>query len=184
MGKHKFLFWLMVTIFLVSIYSFAIADDEDTDRLSLKGLKGIYVKVLLTSKDVEELENRGINKETIKTDVELKLRMAGVKVVSIEELNKIIGKPFLTISLVGITVATKEPTKDKHIAFGFRIAFFQDVFLARNMESCPSAETWSLGSVGHAMTDRNIATFIRGHIKDLTDRFINAYLSVNPKVGK
>src|SRR4030067_2722252 len=132
MGQNKFSLWFIIAVSLFSICSSVIADDEESDRLSLKGLKGICVRVIITVEETEEFKKRGLYEETIRTDIELKLRMAGVNVVSIDELNKNPGKPLLVVSLAGLPVATRKDTGDKYMAFGVTITFFQDVLLSKN----------------------------------------------------
>src|SRR5213083_864156 len=57
-------------------------DDEDT-RKALAGLKGVLVEVFVT--DTEESRRDGLVLEQLQTDVELKLREAGIRVFSREE---------------------------------------------------------------------------------------------------
>jgi hypothetical protein len=83
--------------------------------------------------------------------------------------------------LFGGVVAIKKSTGAQHIAFGMTVSLFQDVFLSRNMESSPSVATWSTLGFANTTTEKGIASYIRGLVKDKTDQFINAYLSVNPK---
>lgn len=184
MGQYRFSLWLIAGVSLFFIYSSAFAGDGEKDRLSVKGIKGIYVHVIFGSGAVKGFKNRGLKEETIKTDVELKLRMAGIKVVSRDDLNKIPGRPQLVVCYAEITVATKgSDVEDEMIAYGLTISFLQDVSLSRNTEYYPSAETWGLNWVGQTTMGDKGANYIREVIKDYTDNFINAYLSVNPKSG-
>ena len=65
-------------------------------------------------------------------------------------------------------------------AHSSRVEFRQDVRLDRDPNiQIPAATTWSAAAVG--AVGRNDLRSIRDSIKDCVDRFINAYLSVNPR---
>jgi hypothetical protein len=132
---------------------------------SLKGISTVYVMV-------EELPDGarmlGLSKDAIQTDVELKLRLAGMRVVTEDEGDKISGGAFVYIN-VNLT--------DNASAAGIDVEFDQDALLARNYEFSPSVTTWFSGFV----LANPSAQEIRDRVKDLVDGFLNAWLSVNPK---
>ncbi len=57
----------------------ARAQSGEKERMSLAGLRGVYVVV---SDIKEEVQRAGLRKEDVLTDVELRLRRAGVPVLS------------------------------------------------------------------------------------------------------
>jgi len=109
----------------------------------------------------------GLNQETAKTDVELKMRLAGMHVLSDEEATSAPGRPYF---YVNVTVS------DNGKAATVEVQLIQEVRLVRNGELAVAA-TWSRNGIS---TNPN-ASAIRGFIKDGVDAFLNAWLSVNPK---
>jgi len=105
----------------------------------------------------------GLTKEAIQTDVELKLRLAGMRIESTTP-------EFLYID---VNVARDGS------AVSIDVELVQPVGLTRNPSIfIPGAITWSAGTLG---TNPTSAQFIRDAIKDQVDKFLNAWLSVNPK---
>lgn len=173
---------LILFIIFPMVYSSAFAMDNEQNRLSLKDLKGVRVIVLFLTEDIKNL---GLTEEVIQTDVELKLRMVGINVASnAEELYKIPGTPQLLVCITGYTVMEKTDTRDKGVAYHVSISVLQSTFLDRNPKLRVLAVTWEFAMIGLAYTDQGLVSQIRNSVKDRADNFINAYLSVNPKVGK
>ena len=140
-------------------------------RGSLKGLKGMYVMV----GNYPDIKKDGLRESTIKTDVELKLRMAGIKVLTKEECIKDPGNPYLWIGVHSF----KNEIIDIY-AYCIIVELKQRVILSRDKKiECP-ATTWfttvNIGTVG-----ANNVNSLRDNIKDRVDVFINDYLAVNPK---
>lgn len=166
--------WWVLSVFLVmallALNSTIFAMDSSQDRATLRDLKGVAVKVSVNP----ELEMAGMNMNTIQTDIELKLRMVGIKVYTLEESFRTSGKPCLYVSINGI--------KSDYVpsySVSFEIRLFQEVCLTRNTKITSLANTWSVGWTGFVGEDKIFN--IRDVVKDYVDKFINAYLSVNPK---
>ena len=163
---------IMVSIFLFTYSAHPATKDEIE---SLKGLTGVLVLV-------EEFRNE-IKKELpfdenqIRVDVELKLRTAGIKVFSKEEMLKTPRLAYLYINLDRHRI-TEMPMFYFSIAINLR----QWVYLKRNPNIHLTGTTWYIHSMGTVGEDRT--SQIREAIKDDIDIFINDYLSVNPKGGK
>jgi hypothetical protein len=124
------------------------------------------------SVEVEDLSDGakalGLSAETIQTDVELKLRLAGIRVVTAEEDLKVPGMPTLYVNPQVLSNSK---------AMSISIALDQNVVLDRNGQRQVGIKTWEVGAVGVNPS----AEGIRSEIKDLVDQFLNAWLSVNPK---
>jgi hypothetical protein len=145
------------------------------DRKSLRGLHGIGGVVEALQPDAER---DGLTKSQIKTDVELKLRQAGMHVLTTAESFTVPGSPYLYINL--------NTTKNDVLygalstyAFSLQVALKQDVRLTRDSDlqgSAPTWETHTLGTVG-----ANNLQDTRRVLGDLLDRFSNDYLAENPK---
>lgn len=136
---------------------------------ALKGIKGIIVIV-------EDLDSNatalGLDTNTIRTDVELKLRLAGISIVP---------KPTAESSPASKVQAALTPFIDVQVVVlggtvVVRVNVSQGVKVLQN--GCMTvAATWDKVNIGLNPT----ADGIRGAIKDDVDAFLNDWLSVNPK---
>jgi len=156
---------LMVLFLLItsSVYG-------QTDIESLRGLKGVYVIIESLKPDIEA---DGLREDQIQTDVELKLRLAGIKVLTEEEWEKELGCPCLYVK-----VSARK--WESIYSCSTDVELHQDVYLVRDSSiRVFGAITWyksSFGLIGEMKVYQ-----IRDSIKDYVDEFINDYLSVNPK---
>jgi hypothetical protein len=139
------------------------------DRESLKGLTGVGVMVENLGPDAEK---DGLTMDQIQMDVELRLRMAGIKVLTQEQKLETPGMPFLYVHL-------NAQKRQATYAFSIDISLFQWVNLGRDPQISVDASTWSIGVLVSLGADNVSQT--RNVIKDYVDKFINAWLSVNPK---
>ena len=72
----------------------------DVSRRTLKGIKGVYV-LAAVAKDIEDA---GLRTDVIKTDTELKLRQAGIRVLETDaEFTSTPGSPGLDVSVEGLS---------------------------------------------------------------------------------
>lgn len=182
--KSNVIFIGLFTSFLMLHSSaFGVTMNDEGARSSLKGLKGVYVWVDFATDAFEDLKEKGLSKEVIKTDIELKLRMAGINVVSKKDIYNIPGIPQLVVSIAGIISDITGDTQGKGIAFIIDIQLLQSADLSRDPKLRVLSSTWSRSSMGVVYTDNDIISFIGNAVKNLIDSFINAYLSVNPKGG-
>ena len=148
----------------------ARADDSELARQSLKGLKGIAV---LVESLKPEVELAGLTKASIQTDVDLKLRLAGIPVLSRDVAHPGV-QYFLYVQVSFL------PIPDGVWPYRIDVELTQRVLLDRDRSIIGIASTWSVGSVGRVGKE-NVRKFVRDAIKDRVDEFINAYLSVNPR---
>ena len=150
-----------------------IAYDSTTNRVTLKGLQGIGVIVRLNDPG----KRYDLTENAIQTDIELKLRTAGIKVFDTSPL-KVAGEAGL---VAYIDMYDRHGESDV-LAFSINLSVEQPVVLLRDSSINVIAETWALGLVGTVGKDK--AQEVRVNVKDLTDQFINAYLTANPKVDR
>ena len=143
---------------------------DELGRPSLRGLREIFV---VTENLSDEAVKDGLSKDQIQTDVGLKLRMAGIKVISKEESSLTSGYPFLFVTVNAMR------HRSGLFAIGIRVSLEQDVYLVRNPKVSLSTSTWSVEGV-YIVGETNIMQ-VREKIKDLVDDFINDYLAENPK---
>ena len=157
----------LVGLLLLGIAVPAWPVDSPEERATLKGIKAIVVAV-----DVNpEAEPHGLSKDQIQTDVELRLRKAGIKVVSLLSEG---GSSFLSVA-----VAMVKSSDGSVYAYSIQLAFNQLTVLMRDPRVPAVATTWSTSYVGLAGFYR--VREVRNILADQVDRFINAYLEQNPK---
>lgn len=152
----------------VSAPFYSRAADDEYSRESLRGVTAL--RIVVEPPNWEGLDI-GLSMEQLRTAIELKLRLAGIKVVDVKSRTV----PYLYLNVLTIGKAPGV------IAFTLRLSFGQTVILERNpkIKSIP-AETWSAALI--ATVGSNKATEeVKGDLTAIVDRFINAYHSVNPK---
>jgi hypothetical protein len=156
----------VVSIVLVIIASFptvTIADDSEAQK-ALKGLSGALV--LIEGMDVGATR-LGLTKEELQTDTELKLRLAGMQVLTNEQAG--VGAAMLYVNVNILSDASSA-----NIAVSLR----QDVRLYRDSNIILSyATTWEKAFV----VTHPVRSQVRGVVKDEVDAFLNLWLTANPK---
>jgi len=167
-GKVAILSVLMTFILFQWAGSLLAVNSEST-RETLRGLSGVEVRVEPLKWIIEQ---KGLTTAQLRNDTELRLRLAGIRVMSSEESLDAPGKPVLYVNPRVI----KQGSKDKYI-FNIRVELTQRVALARVPEVKTTVPTWSLSVTG---ISPELST-VREQVKELLDVFINAYLSVNPE---
>ena len=145
-------------------------------RNSLKDLPGVSVVVEGFDSVAEQT---GFDSRIFRTDVELKLRMAGIKVLEIED-------GLLPWLYLNVNTLHRETVGQR--AYNIQLELFQVAYLRSQLPSDPEsasedvlpastvwASTWSSGMLGFG----SVAS-ARDAVKDLVARFINDWLAVNP----
>jgi len=116
-----------------------------------------------------EAERDGLAPSQLQTDVESRLRQSGIKVAPSSS------------GFLCVYISTVKNENLSIYAYSLRIEFVQDSMLTRNRRISSMAATWSTGTVG--MVDANQLSDVRSVVADYVDKFINAYLEQNPRVG-
>jgi hypothetical protein len=134
------------------------SDDQDA-RQTLVGITTVAVFI----QDLPEAAAKlGLTKDAIQTDVELKLRLAGMRIDPTT-------REYLDVEVNVV---------DSGRAASIDVELYQPVTLVREPSILlAGAPTWSTGS----LRMNSSAQGIRDSIKDKADAFLNAWLSVNPK---
>jgi hypothetical protein len=161
---------LMLTAF--GTLNIALALDDEPSRKSLAGLHGVHVLV-------EDLapgaERTGLTRAAVQTDAELRLRQAGIPVLTAKEKFDTPGYPTLYIN--AMITANGSPW-----GYALSVGLEQAVQLYRDPTIVHAAvPTWSIISGGGYAVPADIPQSVRAKLRDMVDRFINAYLSVNPQ---
>lgn len=143
---------------------------QESRRNSLKGLAAVY---LLIEPLNSEPRDAGLSAIQLRTDIELRLRAAGIHVLTIEQGSEAPETPYLNLSVVYLRSATG------FSVFSTRLALIQHVLPSRNPSQLLLASTWSASELGY--TAGNGVSAIRETVQDSADRFCNDYLAVNQK---
>ena len=134
---------------------------------TLRGLSGVMVRV-----DINDILTKdGLTKSRIKSDVELKLQEAGIKILSDKEWRNAEGHPQLYVQVT----ASKVQDNWKFYTFAVNIQLLQDVYIIRkNQTELHQASTWLNMLSGHGYFGD-----IRLRIKELVESFSTDFLSAN-----
>jgi hypothetical protein len=142
--------------------------DTPGERESLRGLrlKAISVRV---ENPGPEAESDGITKSQLQTDVELRLRQSGILVADTSK----VGDVYVNVNAL---------KRDGGIGYVYSVVvqFDQPVTVSRTGNSVIAA-TWTLPPTVVFVSLPRASPAIREAVRDLVDKFINAFLSVNPK---
>jgi len=157
----------LAAVCVLAVFTLGVASRSvpAQDRRNLKGIDSVFVVVETLPSGASKL---GLSEGIVQTDVEQKLRLAGLRVVTNQEGENLPGSPYLDVRLI----ATDPPE-----AVAIEISLNENATLARNGDFAPEVETWEKVHVianpsGQAVRDKS---------KDLVAEFLNDWLAVNPK---
>lgn len=141
-------------------------------RSTLAGLKSVGVLIERLQADAEAL---GLSTDALQTDVELRLRRSGIRVLTNAEMKHDPGAPYLYLG-VNFQCSADLPL----CAQSINLQFTQSVILSRDPTIESFGSTWDKNVVG--MIGRKVfASSTRQAVGDLVDQFLNDFLTVNPK---
>ena len=172
MDKKKWLGVFLVTVLTSTFQSPLFAINGKSNRATLRGLDGVGV---LVEQLAPEVEKEGLIKNQLQIEVELKLKMAGIKVLTKEECLKTPGEPYLYVN-VNVNIAK---TESDIYPYSIDVLLMQKVSLLRDPKQTTYAVTWSTGGVGSI--EKSILSQLRTSVEEMVDLFIKTYLSENPK---
>jgi hypothetical protein len=147
---------------------------EDMKIASLRGLDAVGVVVEPLGKDVED---DGLTSDQLRQDVELRLRKAGIRVLSEAEFKEKPQTPLLCVRA--------DFRKGKEVLQGAYVEHVslqlkEFVRLLRDPAIIALATTWESGSSTSAVGKEKLRQ-CRDVVADLTDEFSNDFLAANPK---
>lgn len=161
---------LIMLIILANGHVFAI--DSDVTRQTMAKMKGVRVVVEDLQSNIKKYANKfNINQEQITKLIEEKLRKSGISVLSYDEWVKTLGRP-----MIYVNINTHENEKYLY-AYDIKFELLQVVSPEINPDLKTMASTWSLNLTG-VLNIGNLS-LLKQNISHLTDRFIEAYFSVN-----
>lgn len=144
------------------------ADKRDT----LRGLREMSVLIEYLPDDVER---EGLNREHLQRDIEVRLRQAGLHVLTISEVAHSPGAPYLYLAIYPIT-----SPQGNFNAYAVALTLKQLVQLSRNPGTELFATTWEGPMQLNSLSDMRMLD-IRARIFDALGRFIIDYRDVNSK---
>jgi hypothetical protein len=188
----KQLTWVLLVIVLAAVSAPSRAAGDPRSH-TLKGLCGVEVVV----EDLESTtESAGLHREDLITDAELRLRTAGVKVLSLKESSDAPGCPWLHVNVnafpqgSGFVYAVNvelfqdalldrgESTKLRQALGKTPCALDQDEISAFSLWSWSGTHvlTWRTGYVGYGPLEA-----VHQAVRDRVDKFANDFRAENPK---
>ena len=166
--------WLPIVL-LLALCSLGFAQDtRDTDVL--RGLAGVAVAV----NDLkQEVERDGLLKAQLQTDVELRLRKAGIRVLTEDQWFIEPGQP--TLSVIVALYKGADPKIIDVYAKSVKVVLRQNVLLSRKPSTIiRGAITWESSLAVGVSNSTILQKDIRDTVADRVDEFINAFLAANP----
>jgi hypothetical protein len=166
MGKKRIVVLAAaIAVFFLCLISFAFAEDKEVTRLTLRGIKGVYVVI----ESIEpEIENLGLTQAQIRADVEAKLREANITVEPDFQRG---------LAAVYLYVQVLRPEKINRLFYSISLSLLQNVILERDPNAKTNTDTWLVRVLG--MSSGTEA--IRSDIRSLLDQFIEDYRKANQK---
>ncbi len=168
---------------IVAVFAFiagfvlpAHAFDAEVSRETLKGLAGFHVLIEELNPNIAKyasVQKNNISTQTLKSQVENRLRAAGIRVLSWDEMMKTPERPMLYVS-----VNTHEYEKFWY-AYDIRVEVRQLVILVSQPGKPINGATWSVNMTGVMNIGQLQALY--DNLGLLLDRFIQAYMAVNKK---
>src|SRR5258708_1252977 len=174
----SFLITLLLPLALSSPF-FSQSDQnkaEETRRVPLKGLSGFHVVV--EQIDRTEIDQGYLSEEAIKTDVELRLRKANIRVLSESDWISDSRSPYLYVK-VSIMRAGDLQSWQGLYAYHISVSVEQAVLLKESFGKEVMANTWKAEASG--TVGRSNVSSIRVGVDDYVDKLINDYLAANPR---
>jgi hypothetical protein len=165
---HAALFIGTMVLFWAVSPSFGLEEQE-----SLRGVKGIDFGGYVYGSD--KVKSLGITDAWLRDEMELKIRSAGIKMYSLKEYVEDKGRPFLSMTYA---IAEDKDMADYYY-FYVKMFFYQDAELLRNGKAA-RVITWEKTS-GGVVGKYKLKDFIKEMTSDFMTKFLNDFLSVNPK---
>jgi hypothetical protein len=166
--RRSVLILLCLTLCWPTIGFTFTADKRDT----LRGLTEVSV---LVEHLPDDIEREGLSREHLQRDIEVRLRMAGLRVLTTAEIAKSPGAPYLYVAVYAIT----GPSVNVN-AYAIALTLKQLVQLSRNPTTELFVTTWEGPALPGLLSAPRVLD-IRNRISEAVERFIIDYQTVNLK---
>jgi hypothetical protein len=156
-----------VVLMILTLSTHAMAHLSAADRELLRGLDGFRLAVDRIRPDVER---DGLFRSTLREDMELRLRMGGIKVLSEEEAEKNPDAPYLYLYVDALKCSLG-------YVYKIRLSLMEPVKLIRNNAKVSATVLRIPDELG---ITSNLSE-IRDAAGDFVDEFVKAWKAANPK---
>lgn len=158
----------------------------ENEKESLRGLTGVAVRVERLSQNAKQ---DGLDERAIQTDVEQKLKQAGIAVLTASQAAQAPGSPTLYINVnakllfypTGVTFDPGgRPYNNPPYVVDTKVALLQNVVAARDPNlKLTEAKTWDVGYL--RSLDPGSLKQARNIVGDLVDQFVADWKAANKK---
>lgn len=169
----------LLAMFVAASYApQGLAQRRDEQRPALAGLTAVLVLLHIDS----TLVMNGLSAPELQTDVELRLRGAGIRVLTGSDLKAVARPSSARAGMLLVKVVTVR-SPDGTYAYSASLTLVEHARLIRDPSLIVSAVVWeSSGGSAVGMGPRgDLATDVREHLKAMAEQFANAYLAANPR---
>ncbi len=175
MDKKKWWIALIAIVLLLGPIEAGVfaSEDNEPNSVTLEGIRHIYVRVAMDT----EIEKRGLRADQLKQDTEQQLREAGIKILTEEDFSRLKGSVRYPLAGLDVIITLIDIQEMELDIYDIVVKIRQVVFLARRPVIKIFAPTWK----EHAVFQSESLGLIREKLKESVDKFLAAYLSVNPK---
>ncbi|HEY7675807.1 MAG TPA: hypothetical protein VIG69_01955 [Candidatus Methylomirabilis sp.] len=160
-----------VLAWLGALVSPAPTLDTPNERVTLAGLTGVHVVV---EEVLPEAERDGLTRAALQTEVEQRVRRAGLRVLTATDAMASVGRPTVTVR---VTLLRPRETPQLYV-FGVDLTLRQQIRLVRDRGIESFAITWSETRDVGAVPAARLAA-VRDAVRAKVDRFLNAWQTVN-----
>ena len=162
--KSKIL--LLMGFLLIVVVTVTHATGE---RDNLKGLKGVFMVIDPLSPD---LEKRGVSRDELQRRLVVKLREAGIGILSVKNASTTPGQPILQLKVASVKNTT---------GHGFLIQLWMNekVMFERDKNRIVHGITWIQTTI--AFDGELQSRGVYDSVDEVLNEFINDYLAANPK---
>jgi len=177
--KNRIKFFLGILFFFtmaLNLNSPVLAIEDEVTLRVLDGLQKVFVNIAPVSPIIEE---RGVTGERLKADMEQQLQDAGIEMLSEKEFNRLRRSQNYPLCRLELFAHAVEVQDKGVMIFNIVLQVQQVAFLARKPGVRIYAPSWQKGELSYSYGTG--VDSIPKVVKDLTDKFINAFLEANKK---
>jgi len=171
---------LVAVVAFLSIWGTSISSVSartESEPESLRGLQGVgfvLVEDVLVDELPSILKKYGLTTEQLQSDLNLRLRKAGIPELPDKKLGG-------AVNLLYVRITTHQEQRDQFLCFTIEVVFKEQATLKRNPATMALATIWESNSTG-VVGLSNVKSLREGVFQQV-DEFIKDYLSANPKKG-
>jgi len=174
MDKKRIFFLMTLALLLLASPASTVFGQKAAADI-LAGLTTVHVRIFYSEDG--SLRETGQERNQLAADLERQLADTGLKLVSKDEFERLLSSRGYPIALLDLEVKTNKISGVDFKIYYVSLKLQQLCYVARKPVLRFMASTWDLTDAGTA-DDFNA---VKKRVKEATDRFVNDYLSENPK---